>query len=275
MPYCSSTRGRLFVIKTSACSISWSAIFRASSFSRSRTMPRLPRLSSSNGGLSAAGAPSAEAKRPRKGSPAGGSILITSAPQSASSAAQDGPATQSPISTTLMPFSGPAIACLLANRLRNARIVARGGQQRQDGATQADAILPVAMKVWLDDACSLADAIRRGEVSAADALEASLAAIAASKLNPIVTLDAEGARKAAAVIDERIKRREDPGLFAGVPLLVKDEEDAAGLPTSQGSIAFKHAIADQDSTHVARLRGAGAVIVGKAAMSEFGFVAYT
>ncbi len=131
------------------------------------------------------------------------------------------------------------------------------------------------MKVWLDDACSLADAIRRGEVSAADALEASLAAIAASKLNPIVTLDAEGAREAAAVIDERIKRGEDPGLFTGVPLLVKDEEDAAGLPTSQGSIVFKDAIADQDSTHVARLRGAGAVIVGKAAMSEFGFVAYT
>ena len=131
------------------------------------------------------------------------------------------------------------------------------------------------MKVWLDDACSLADAIRRGDVSASDALEASLSAIEASKLNPIVTLDAEGARKAAAVIDERVKRGEDPGLFAGVPLLVKDVEDAAGLPTSQGSIPLKDAIAASDSTHVARLRAAGAVIVGKAATSEFGFVAYT
>ncbi|HEY8767930.1 MAG TPA: amidase [Dehalococcoidia bacterium] len=131
------------------------------------------------------------------------------------------------------------------------------------------------MKVWLDDACSLADAIRRGDVTASDALEASLSAIESSKLNPIVTLDAGAARRAAAGIDERVKRGEDPGLFAGVPLLVKDVEDAAGLPTSHGSVVFKDAIAEGDSTHVARLRAAGAVIVGKAATSEFGFVAYT
>ncbi|HEY5625584.1 MAG TPA: amidase, partial [Dehalococcoidia bacterium] len=131
------------------------------------------------------------------------------------------------------------------------------------------------MKVWLDDACSLADAIRRGEVRSADAVEASLAAIEASKVNALVTLDAEGARKSAAEIDARIKAGEDPGLFAGVPLLVKDMEDAAGLPTSQGSLVFKDAIAESDCTHVERLRGAGAVILGKAATSEFGFVAYT
>jgi Asp-tRNA(Asn)/Glu-tRNA(Gln) amidotransferase A subunit family amidase len=131
------------------------------------------------------------------------------------------------------------------------------------------------MKVWLDDACSLADAIRRREVKSSDAVEASLEAIAASKLNPIVTLDAEGARRAAAEMDERIKQGQDPGLFAGVPLLVKDMEDAAGLPTSEGSIVFKDRVAKEDSTHVARLRAAGAVVVGKAATSEFGFVAYT
>ncbi|HEY5640862.1 MAG TPA: amidase [Dehalococcoidia bacterium] len=131
------------------------------------------------------------------------------------------------------------------------------------------------MKVWLDDACSLADAIRRGEVRSADAVEASLAAIAASKVNALVTLDDEGARRSAAEIDERIKGGEDPGLFAGVPLLVKDVEDAAGLPTSHGSLVFKDNIAEADCTHVERLRGAGAVILGKAATSEFGFVAYT
>jgi aspartyl-tRNA(Asn)/glutamyl-tRNA(Gln) amidotransferase subunit A len=131
------------------------------------------------------------------------------------------------------------------------------------------------MDAWLDDACSLADAIRRGEVRSADATEASLAAIAASKLNTIVTLDAEGAREAAAQIDAQIGRGEDPGLFAGVPLLVKDVEDAKGLPTSHGSIVFKDDIAEADCTHVERLRAAGAVIVGKSATSEFGFVGYT
>lgn len=131
------------------------------------------------------------------------------------------------------------------------------------------------MKPWLEDASSLADAIRRGEVRSADALEASLDAIAASKLNPIVTMDAERARDAAAQIDARIKRGEDPGLFAGVPILVKDMEDVAGLPTTHGSIPFKDNIAAEDSTSVARLRAAGVVIAGKAATSEFGFVAYT
>lgn len=131
------------------------------------------------------------------------------------------------------------------------------------------------MKAWLDDACSLADAVRRGDVSASDALEASLEAIGASQLNPIVTLDAEGARKAAAEIDARVKRGEDPGLLAGVPILVKDMEDVAGLPTTHGSIVFKGHVAEGDSTNVARLRAAGVVIVGKAATSEFGFVAYT
>jgi aspartyl-tRNA(Asn)/glutamyl-tRNA(Gln) amidotransferase subunit A len=131
------------------------------------------------------------------------------------------------------------------------------------------------MDVWLEDACSLADAIRRGEIRSADAVEASLRAIEQTKTNPIVTLDAESAREGAAQIDARIANGEDPGLFAGVPLLVKDVEDAKGLPTSHGSLVYKDNIAEEDCTHVARLRDAGAVILGKSSTSEFGFVAYT
>lgn len=131
------------------------------------------------------------------------------------------------------------------------------------------------MKPWLDDASSLADAVRRGEVRAADALEGSLAAIAASKLNAVVYLDADGARRQAEAIDRRVAAGEGPGLLAGVPLLVKDLEDAAGMPTTHGSVPYKNNIADHDSIHVSRLRAAGAVIIGKSAASEFGFVAYT
>lgn len=131
------------------------------------------------------------------------------------------------------------------------------------------------MMPWLDDASSLADAVRTGDVRAADAVEASLQAIQKSQLNPIVHLNAEGARRQAEAIDERVKSGGDPGLWAGVPLLVKDMEDAAGMPTSYGSVVFKDNMAERDSTHVERLRAAGAVIVGKAATSEFGFVAYT
>jgi aspartyl-tRNA(Asn)/glutamyl-tRNA(Gln) amidotransferase subunit A len=131
------------------------------------------------------------------------------------------------------------------------------------------------MNAWLDDACSLADAVRRREVRAGDALEASLQAIANSKLNSIVTLDEEGSRRGADAIDKMVKAGKDPGPFAGVPILVKDVEDAAGLPTSHGSLVFKDNVAAQDCTHVQRLRAAGAVIAGKSATSEFGFVAYT
>ncbi|MCH8066864.1 MAG: hypothetical protein IIC90_13745, partial [Chloroflexi bacterium] len=77
------------------------------------------------------------------------------------------------------------------------------------------------MKPWLDDACSLADAIRGGDVLAADALAASLSAIDESQLNAVVHLDAESAGETAAEIDRRVAAGDDPGPFAGVPMLVK------------------------------------------------------
>jgi aspartyl-tRNA(Asn)/glutamyl-tRNA(Gln) amidotransferase subunit A len=117
--------------------------------------------------------------------------------------------------------------------------------------------------------------VRRGEVRATDVLEASLEAIAGSKTNAVGYLDAEGARRDAEAIDARVRNGEDPGLFAGVPLLVKDLEDAKGMPTTYGSVVYKDNIAEEDSTGVARVRAAGAVIAGKAAAPEFGLVAYT
>jgi aspartyl-tRNA(Asn)/glutamyl-tRNA(Gln) amidotransferase subunit A len=131
------------------------------------------------------------------------------------------------------------------------------------------------MQPWLNDASSLADAIRRREVRATDALEASLGAIASSKLNAVVHLDAEGARRRAEEIDRAVAAGDDTGLFGGVPLLVKDLEDVAGMPTTHGSVPYKDNVAARDSIHVERLRAAGAVVVGKTAPSEFGFVGYT
>lgn len=131
------------------------------------------------------------------------------------------------------------------------------------------------MEPWMEDAWSLAEAVRRGDVRATDATEASLAAIAASKLNAVAYLDADGAREAAAAIDRRVRAGDDPGPFAGVPMLIKDVEDVAGMPTTHGSVPWRDNIATRDSTSTARLRRAGAVILGKSTMSEFGLVAYT
>jgi aspartyl-tRNA(Asn)/glutamyl-tRNA(Gln) amidotransferase subunit A len=128
---------------------------------------------------------------------------------------------------------------------------------------------------WLQDASSLADAVRRGETDARDVLEASIEAIETSDLNAVFFVDAAGARHAAETIDARVRAGEEPGPFAGVPMVIKDVHDVAGMPTTHGSLVYKDHVAAEDCTQVARLRAAGAVIVGKSTMSEFGLVSYT
>src|SRR5262249_56517305 len=61
----------------------------------------------------------------------------------------------------------------------------------------------------------------------------------------------------------------------GIPLGVKELEDVAGLVTAEGSLLFKDRIAQRDSVQVARLRAAGAIVVGKTNAPEFGAPAFT
>src|SRR5918998_1181358 len=126
-------------------------------------------------------------------------------------------------------------------------------------------------------AVEVAEAVRRGERSAVEVLDACLAAVAAiDDLNAFVHLDPEGARRAAAAVDAAVARRQDPGPLAGVPFVVKDLEDCAGMPTSHGSLLFKgRGPVAADSVHVARLRAAGAVPIGKTAAPEFGTLSFT
>jgi len=125
---------------------------------------------------------------------------------------------------------------------------------------------------------STADSVRAGQVSAVEVLEECLGRIEAAnpKLNAFVHLDPEGARRAATAVDAAVKAGGDPGPLAGVPFGVKDLENCAGMPTSHGSLLFKgRAPMAEDSVHVARLRAAGAVPVGKTAAPEFGADCYT
>src|SRR5690348_15467201 len=59
------------------------------------------------------------------------------------------------------------------------------------------------------------------------------------------------------------------GPLHGIPVLVKDNLDVAGLPTTAGSVALEHSVPDKDSPVVARLRAAGAILLGKLNLSEF------
>jgi len=132
------------------------------------------------------------------------------------------------------------------------------------------------MDVAFAPAHEIAAAVRRRDVSPVEVLDATLARIERVNptLNAFVALRAE-ARDDARALEARIARGEDPGPLAGVPFGVKDLEDLAGLPTTHGSVPFRHHVATSDSTQVARLRQAGAIAVGKTNTPEFGYTAFT
>jgi Asp-tRNA(Asn)/Glu-tRNA(Gln) amidotransferase A subunit family amidase len=122
--------------------------------------------------------------------------------------------------------------------------------------------------------------VRTGEMSARELLEQCIVAIDRHHpaLNAWAHLDLDGARRAAADVDRLVAagRADDLGPLAGVPFGVKDLEDCAGMPTTRGSRWYLGGPpAARDDMHVARLRAAGAIPIGKTTTPEFGAWAYT
>lgn len=116
---------------------------------------------------------------------------------------------------------------------------------------------------WNQDACSLVDAFRRGEITPLEALELSLEAIERSELNAVCFVDEERARDAA--------KRADTSLpFGGVPIGVKELDSVKGWPQTQGSLALEGRVSDYDDTVITRLRDAGTVLLAQTTASEFG-----
>ena len=128
------------------------------------------------------------------------------------------------------------------------------------------------LDLCLRPAVEQAALVRARKLSAGELLAAHLAQI--ERLNPrvnaICTLDPEGATAAAARLDAELAAGAEPGPLAGLPVAVKDLVDVAGLPTTCGSPIFRDAVADHDDLMVQRMRAAGAVIVGKSNVPEFG-----
>jgi aspartyl-tRNA(Asn)/glutamyl-tRNA(Gln) amidotransferase subunit A len=124
----------------------------------------------------------------------------------------------------------------------------------------------------------LAAQVSAGTLSARELVGAALERIDRldDKLGAFVAVDAAGAMVEAAALDERIAHGEDVGPLAGIPLAVKDLEDAAGFVTTRGSMAFASGpAAVDDSSLVERLRAAGCVVVGKTNTPELGWKADT
>jgi amidase len=115
----------------------------------------------------------------------------------------------------------------------------------------------------------LADALARGELTAAELSAFYLARI--GRLNPglraVITVS-PAAEAEAAASDERRAGGSVLGPLDGVPVLIKDNVSATGMPATAGSPALLHA-ADGDAFLVTRLRQAGAVILGKSNLSEW------
>jgi aspartyl-tRNA(Asn)/glutamyl-tRNA(Gln) amidotransferase subunit A len=122
-------------------------------------------------------------------------------------------------------------------------------------------------------ATELAGAIRAKKLSSLEITSTVLERIAAlePKLNAVSHLAAQEAMDAAAAADSALAKGNSLGPLHGVPVTIKDLEPVGGMPFERGTYIFRGDIAPADNVVVARLRAAGAIILGKTTTPEFGW----
>jgi aspartyl-tRNA(Asn)/glutamyl-tRNA(Gln) amidotransferase subunit A len=120
-------------------------------------------------------------------------------------------------------------------------------------------------------AAELAALVRAGDVSAVEVTDAHLERIEAldGEVRSFLCVAADTARAAAAEVDAARARGDELGPLAGVPVAVKDMFCTKDLPTTAGSRILEGWRPPYDSTVVARLRAAGAIVIGKTNLDEF------
>lgn len=123
------------------------------------------------------------------------------------------------------------------------------------------------------DATTLQVEMTAGRLSSVAAVRAALTRVAAinhrgPKLNAVIAINPAALADARRFDSERRSGRVR-GPLHGVPVLIKDNIDTIGMPTTAGSLALAANMADRDAPLVARLRAAGAVILGKTNLSEW------
>ena len=123
----------------------------------------------------------------------------------------------------------------------------------------------------IDTAAEIAADVRARRVSPVDVVERSLDRIASLNpaLNALIEVRAPEAREAAAALERRIERGEDPGPLAGVPVAIKDVVWEAGVETTDGSRALIGFVPEESATVVTRLVAAGAIVIGRSNLPEF------
>ncbi|QLG10816.1 amidase [Deinococcus sp. D7000] len=128
--------------------------------------------------------------------------------------------------------------------------------------------LPLPDPILDLDATDLADATRRGDLTCGEVTRAYLDRLEAlnPRLSAVITVHPY-ARAVADALDALPPEQRGP--LHGCPLLIKDNIDVAGLPTTAGSALMAAHVPTVDAPLVARLRAAGAVVLGKANMTEW------
>ncbi|MGH3966860.1 MAG: amidase, partial [Mycobacterium sp.] len=126
-------------------------------------------------------------------------------------------------------------------------------------------------------AAELAALVARRAVSPVELVDAVLARIERTQpvLNAFITVCADQARAAARAAEAAVLRGDRLGPLHGVPFSVKDLVNTAGVRTTFGSVVFADNVPAADSPAVARLKQAGAILVGKTATPEFGHKCFT
>ncbi len=122
------------------------------------------------------------------------------------------------------------------------------------------------------NASELAQAIRGRERSAAEVVDAHLRRIEAvnPRVNAVVQVDGERALAQAREADAALARGEAIGPLHGVPFTVKDNLEAAGIEMTIGAPERRGVVAERDAVVVARMRAAGAILLGKTNCPAYG-----
>lgn len=153
-----------------------------------------------------------------------------------------------------------------------------GGLQKTESAVPEDEAPRAASRTkgfQFPSVFDFAEAYRTGRLTPEEVAQKVLDAIQASDqgdkpLRAFIAVEREDVMRQARESTKRIKAGKPLGVFDGVPVAVKDEMDMTPHPTTVGTAFLGKSPAQEDATVVARLRSAGALLVGKANMHEIG-----
>ena len=123
----------------------------------------------------------------------------------------------------------------------------------------------------------LSELIKNRTVSPVDAVEAYLDRIDSlnGKLYAYLTVCRDEAMQAAKESEQALDRGEYKGPMHGIPFAVKDQINTAGIRTTTGTPIFNDFVPDSDATVMTNLKSAGAILLGKLNMTEFGTTSFS